>query len=287
MALVLVLIAGALLAAVARRSLAGAVETQTAVEELQRRWAITSMRATFSGGIEALLDRAERGEANRDEVTGQARYANPPMPELRIRCRLADIDYELALTDEQAKANLNTFLTPTSVAEARSAAAALTAGKHGATQLRLRPLPRQSDASMPRLAGYHQVFDQVDARQLLGGRAGEGLASPFTLWGDGKVNIRRVSSTGLRRACKQELGGSVVEGLIRARAEDPYAPLDAMLNQIEGLSPEMRAKLSNHVTDQSLCHGLWIIAHGKQRRWYTLLITAKHQASRDLYEFAW
>ena len=47
MSLVLILLAGVALAHVAHRSIRGALESQSAAEELRRRWAVTSCRATF------------------------------------------------------------------------------------------------------------------------------------------------------------------------------------------------------------------------------------------------
>ena len=109
--LFLVVIVGIALAGLARWSMLGAAETKDATEELQRRWAIASCQATFLPRAPILFERAER--------SGSTRKQNVALRELRISCRLADQDYDLVLTDEQAKLNVNHLLKQTNAADAQ------------------------------------------------------------------------------------------------------------------------------------------------------------------------
>ncbi|NJL32450.1 MAG: hypothetical protein HC898_13000, partial [Phycisphaerales bacterium] len=59
MALVLVLIAGVALAGIAAQSMFSALNSQSEVEELQRRWAILSLRKTLAGRVADTLAKAE------------------------------------------------------------------------------------------------------------------------------------------------------------------------------------------------------------------------------------
>ncbi len=276
-ALVLLFIAGVVLAGVARRSAVEAVGARESVEELQRRWVVVSCRAALTGRIETLLDRAERGRVGADRPDT---YANPPAAKRHVRCRLAEVDYELVLTDEQAKLNVNTLLADASRGEAGSILRRMMAERlrGRSVELRLQALPAgtESDnpaAAMSRVGGYGQIFADASPRQLVGADGGGALAGVVTCWGNGKVNIRRAPDAVIRRACERELGAGVVGALLDARRRDPYRKLDVLLDELDRLDEKTQERASRLLTDDSTCHGLWIIAHGSQRSWYTLVVT--------------
>ena len=101
--LLLVVLVAASLAGIARFSMLKAVEAQDATEALQRRWAILSAQCTLAPRVPLLLEAAQ--------ASTQGKPSNNAFPaERRIVCRLADIEYELVVTDEQAKVNVNTLL---------------------------------------------------------------------------------------------------------------------------------------------------------------------------------
>jgi hypothetical protein len=281
MALALVLLAGAALAGLARWSAMEALESTTAADELKHRWAVVSCRETLLGRAEQLLDAAERGEG-RDGLSSEV-YMNKPMPELRVKCRLSELDYELVLTDEQAKLNLNTVLQEKTPAEVQSLAARLTHDKGDpgslGTPLQLRRVATVDPSAegardwLP-LGAYGQIFEDPSPEWLVGRNGGDGLASPITCWGDGKVNLRRAPAAVIEAACMEALGPQAVSQLLAARLHNPYGSLSAMLVELDKIDDKQKRKIGAYVTDHSMCHGLWIIAHGGQRSRYTLTVRA-------------
>jgi len=109
-----------------------------------------------------------------------------------------------------------------------------------------------------------------------------------TCWGDGAVNIRRAPPNVVREACRGELPATLVEALLAKRAERPFRRLSAMLSRMEDVSDEELGRVSEHLTSRSRCHGLWIVAHGEQRDWYTLAVRADGGFLKTrTYRFAW
>lgn len=316
MALVLVLLAGVTLAAVARRSMVGALESETAADALKRRWAVRSCRRTLLGEAERILDEAERGAAEPEAAGGDVvkggatgrggempsrSYANDPIRELRARFELAGIDYELVLTDEQAKLNVNALLARADRAETQAVVSSLLAGisvqPGPPPTVRLRTLAGREQALEQRglrlkAGGYGQVFEDASPQRLLGDGRGSGLASRITLWGDGRVNLRRAPAVVVRQACRGKLAPGIVRALLEARRADPYRDLDAMLSESDVLAEidrETRAEIADHVTTRSTCHGMWLIARGEQRSWHTLAVGVRgaEPDSMQRREFIW
>lgn len=276
LALVLVLLAGVALASVARRSTHAALAAHNAEDQLKRNWAVASISATLLPHAERLLDDAELGVAFEESEPGV--YLNDPTPRRRISCRLAGIDYDLLITDEQAKVNLNRMLRMTSRSETEAAAGRLvrSAATTGRLEMRLRPMsgvaaPPTRGRAPEKIGGFGQVFASPDPRQLVGVDRRPGATSRITLWGDGKLNFRRADADTIEAFCTEPLGPAMVKDLLEARRDDAHLRLAAALRQIE-VEPEERARVERYLTDYSLCHGIWVVARGPQRSWYTLVI---------------
>ncbi len=279
LALVLVLLAGVALAGVARRSLVGAVEARQAVEDLQRRWAVASLRKTFLPRTERLLEAAERGDA----PAGADAHGHPPRPERRERFRLAGLRVELVVTDEQAKLNVNPLVRQAGRAEAQSLVRRLVREvcRVGPREARvaLRPLAAEvilSDAeeAMPPLGSYGQVFEAAGPEVLLGSARRPGLAAAVTCWGSGTVNIRRAPREVVMQACARDVGRAVVGRLLAERESGPYRPLEAMLKACDDIDDRDANRLGDRLTDVSTCHGLWIVVRGAQRTYTSLAVAA-------------
>ncbi len=289
MTLVLVLLAGVSLAGVARRSALGAVETRTGVEALQRRWAITSLHATLAGRAEALLDEAEQ-RAHRSVA-----HERRPIASGRVVFELAGHAYELVVTDEQSKLNVNQLVASEGRAAAQEAVGRLVgAGRAPDSKVKVSLRQRSSSvagsvdgSTLPAVVGYGQLFEAVPPDALIGDGAGSGLAAGVTLWGDGRVNVRRASDEVIRRACTKPLGPVVVAKLIAARNENPKRDLADLLKGISGLDRALRVKIDRHVTDRSRCHGLWVIARDGQRAWHSLLIVEGEPNDLQEHRYTW
>ena len=292
MTLVLVILACTLLAGVARRSGEGAMESKWSAEDLQRRWAVASCQATILGRAEELLDEAELGEP--DRRTPEKPYANKPATQRRVACRLAGRDYELVLTDEQAKLNANFLVQASSRGGAQSAVSQLIARAGldaSAVQLRTLVAGQNAPKDVRRLlavGGYGQVFPDAAPDRLIGSQERTGLADWVTCWGDGHVNIRRAPTAVVERACEKVLEPIAVRTLLAVRDRDPYQPLSAMLDKLDRVDAKEKTKIGERFTDRSRCHGLWVIARGSQRSWYDLAVgVGETQEPGARYRFAW
>jgi type II secretory pathway component PulK len=284
MVLVLVALAGVALAGLARRSLSGALESKTAVEAMQRRWAVRSARHTLLGRAERILDTAERGVDDRGEPAEQ--YQNDPMPELRVECELAGAAYELVITDEQSKLNVNTALADAEPSQVRASVTALSPVKlsrRGEPGVRLRPLAhaeplKEAGLHLPMIRAYGQLFENVPPGRLVGRDRASAFAGRITCWGDGRVNIRRAPEAVIRRACGEQVSAVALNLLLRQRDRTPYASLKQMLDEADQIDAEQRGRIQQHLTDASTSHGLWVIARGEQRDRHHLAIRAREPA---------
>jgi len=304
MTLVLLMMAVVALAGMAHRSIIAALDSRTAVEDLQRRWATTSIRSALLKRIGKLLDRAERGEVENGELS--ERYLNAPIAQLHVSCTLSGMDYELVLTDEQAKLNLNRLLKRDDRAKVRSIVRRLTDRSNSANEkpaaLTLLTGTVGADdpgkrGALPRIGSYGQIFTGASPERLIGGEKTAGLAADITCWGDGKVNLRRARDQVVRYACGGDVQHDVVRELLEERNRNPYRRLSAILGRIDEIDEKQKAAVRRCLTDKSTCHGLWIIARGNQRSWHSLAVNVGKAAAEPTRsdglgsvkwrEFAW
>jgi type II secretory pathway component PulK len=284
MTLVLVLLATVAMVGLAQRSLLGALESQDAETHLRTRWAMVSTRAALLGRLEEQMDRSERGLAPDGSIS--ARYLHRPARRLSHSFTLAGIGYQIVITDEQAKVNVNQLLATGSDAEARSLIRRLVPpGAQG--EVRLRPR-RLDNGKGPEIGAYGQVFESVGPHRILGAQASKALAANVTCWGTGRVNVRRASEQALRALCAKSLTGRAVTSLLAQRDKDPYRSLEAMLAGADEIDDRQKEEVRKLLTDKSTCHGLWIVARDQHRSWYTLAVSVSVQGQvLQWFEFAW
>jgi hypothetical protein len=204
---------------------------------------------------------------------------------MRVTCELAGIDYAFIVTDEQAKLNVNELVKRTSASEARRVLAGLTgasasreargprirlATRLGTTDdVAKRKASRQDE--MPPIGGYDQLFAGAGPSMIVGSSAEAALARRVTCWGSGAVNVRRAETAVIREKLADQ-PPDVVEALIQARNRLSFRPLPRLLEQLQDVTDEQKRVIKNRLTDQSRCHGLWMIATGQQRSWYWLSV---------------
>lgn len=287
--LFLVLLAGVSLAHLARRSMIRALEVRGDVERLQRRWAVTSIHDTLLPEVERLLNEAELGERGRASPRGEP-PEHPPMAEQRINCRLAGRDYQLVLTDEQARLNVNRLLEDRRPVEAGMSLQRLIAEAGGPAAreaaINLRPLAPGRNTPPPleelaKIGAYDQIFPDASPGQLIGSAGQPGLARFVTCWGDGQVNFQRADPAVIRHVGRDVLSRSDMRRLIEARGEHPHKSLAAVLARLDRISEDEREQLRKRLTDGSTCFGLWVIARGPQRDWYALAIDERGGPADD------
>jgi len=305
MSLMVIALAAAALAGLARRSTVAALDARGAAERLQRRWAVVSCRETLLNRAEAVLAEAEGiGIADGDNRKQSSR--KKPVARVRVNCKLAGIPYELVFTDEQAKFNPNSILTGRGRAEAEGVVSRLSGVRRVrrelemTVKLRTVPLTVSSNSSveaLPPVGGYGQMFRNASPELLAGDRWHAGAADEVTCWSDGRVNVRRASIAAIKAACDKQVDPRLVRWLLSGKAKDPFANLEMMLTDGGKTDAAGVARLAARLTDQSSCHGLWIIAKTRQRRWYAFSVlrgiadgkanTKARATGRRRYDFVW
>lgn len=124
---------------------------------------------------------------------------------------------------------------------------------------------------------YGQVFDSCSPAALLGNApfvpdASLGLRTPmatsqFTLWGSGKINLRRASRGALLEHLAGVLGPAEVDRVLQLRTEHPGLTANLAISAL-ALSKERQEAATRLLSDYSNCHGLWIVIEDQRRRHY-------------------
>lgn len=281
MTLVLVMLAGVSLAAVARHSMAGAVQARADLEALQYRWAVESCRATLLGRSEHMLQQAEFDNAPPPEPGSTAIEFGKPIAKLRVEFELADQPYELIVTDEQAKLNVNALLEQGDRHQAAKHIRKLVRNDHNVTNggggvdlhVLFEDVYGDDTTALNDIGGYGQLFDTPTPSSLIDrGDEGAGLADRMTCWGDGLINLHRAPVEVLVAGFEDEVSIDIITQLIAQRDRYPYAPVMQIVEGIETIDDKARAALLSRLTDRSLCHGLWVIGRGEYRIRYSLVV---------------
>ena len=266
-ALVLVALAGVIMAAAVRSSSAAVLRANSAQERLQRRWGEISLERAFGRRAEEMLSIAEIDSEG-------------PVVACRRRFALGGMSFELIFSDEQAKANVNAI-------HARKGRLGLTR----ALQSLIGPADRGMAVSVKHVGAdsasggeqdeglarqfrcFGQVFGRFDVAAFTA-PGDERRARPLeliTCWGDGKLNFRRCRPEVLREATAGILTAYQRDKLISMRKEIPGLSLAEALKRLE-LTRRRRKQAQAVLTDRSTCYSLWTIARTSNRQWYRLAI---------------
>lgn len=248
MALVLIGVAGLVLARLASGSLALVLEARSGEVELQRRWAVLSLQIQILRAPEWRLGDL----AAAYELQGQG-WPHPRA--IAGRCRLGADEYEVLLADEGAKANLNLLydrrpeLLPGLLAHAAH-------GAPGAPLVEVRPsLDPQAKNTKRYFSSWGTL---VRLAQMQDPRAFAALAADYTPWGEPRLNYTRASDASLEAVLRLEANGPEVKRLLEARQEFG-GNLEALLETAE--IPRRKAfRLKRLLTDRSRTYSLWLVA---------------------------
>lgn len=296
-----------LLVAVGRMAVGRALLAREAGEDFQRRWAAASCRSAVLPYAEQVLVRVESRQRR-------------AVPVYRINVQLGRQRVGLVISDEQAKANVNSLLEwerlDRTAVESRLRGSFSGAGLAG--QIRLRPVGLASDKSGRRAAattqpagvpqwvgGLGQVFDGLPPARLLAGAAPP--AERITCWGPGGVNLARASEPTLllaapslsqldvgrlmdvrkahfsRQPTAHEISSTPLSQTSRPPRESD--PVSALLAEAR-VTLKDRAKVA--LTVGSTCHSLWIITGDDRRAWYELDVSDETDPAHPRTEaFVW
>lgn len=269
MVLVVLAIGGSLLAVVAHRATGLSTEAGAAARNLQRKWGFRGLQTVYLGRAEEILVR-------------HTSDLGPPPIAVRENVVLGGTEFDLVVSDEQAKANVNLVAARRDRDGLRACLSALSAGRWP-LQVILRPVLEKSGVirSVPELyASLEQVFTVSGPLELLGTDSVGGPAQRVTCWGSGKVNFRRAEAAVLQEVLTPVLDEYEVHQICLLREAMPTARLSEVLAQLE-LEKDTRAEAEKLLADGSSCHSLWIVVRGRTRDWHRLYVRQVGDAEND------
>jgi hypothetical protein len=277
MTLLVLALAGVSLMNLGRMSLQKARESIAAEQELQRGWGTLSCRSTLLPDAERLLLDAESRSVG-------------PVPLLRTQLKLAGFTYQVAVSDEQAKVNLNSLYDALHPQRAESAAQMLSLHTDRPLTLRLRPLvqrPTESTRTLPAFASWGQVFVQPPPKSLFPPSTRDHALADLTCWGNGLLNLRRASESALQAACGDTVGD--VRSILSLRQRYPGIDLDAIARELK-LEGQRESALRQALTTGSGCHAVWMTLRSEDQRqtFYHLAVRDRDAQPRPReYRFSW
>jgi hypothetical protein len=265
MALLVIALAGVIMASTARRSCLEAVRANTALEDLRRRWGAIGLQRALVGQCEQMILAAEaEGDADRQG----------PVTRVERRLALTGMTWRLVVGDEQAKVNVNTISTRGGTPALTAALTELLGVEAADLAVALRPaLPEQPHGKRVRPYGsLGQVFAGDWAGAVLRSRPDDPAAiERITCWGDGRINFRRASPEALRAATAGVLDDTQRWKLLELREDIPGISLSEALKRLD-LARKQRSRAAAVLADRSRCHSLWIVAETGRRSWRRLVV---------------
>ena len=298
MTLGLLVLCATMLVTVSHAALRHASAARAARDELQRRWGAASCREAVLPNAEVILATAEAARRR-------------PVPVLSTAVRLGGQEFELVVSDEQAKANVNAVLANADVSRAETRVRNALAGSGLANEVRIRPtygaivepVGVVTEGASLRVEGLGQIFDDVRPARLLRPIPGSKVAPAemLTCWGTGAVNARRASAAALSLAAGRSITQVEINRIVEARdavfagrrvepsGQDgdpgtpgaPRTPGERFRGLLHATASEsLKNKGNLGLVQTSACHSLWIVTRGRAGEWYDLAVLDRSNPDR-------
>jgi hypothetical protein len=273
MALAILVIAGTILAASARRCCRRAIDAGSAQRDLQVRWGGLTLQAVCGAAAEELLEEAS------------AKLDQPVSFTVR-QLALGGMTFHVVVCDEQAKANVNMLTKLAGDRGVSSSLMELQSGSAQALHVVTRPddLPKDTTTTAPASAtalpmvygSYEQLFEFTHPSELFErGSLRPAAVRHVTCWGSGRLNFKRAERAAMREVLAGSLDESDLANILTFRRKQPDCTLGELLRELNLPGPKAQAA-SERLTDSSTCHALWIVAEMAEvptRKWYRLFVT--------------
>lgn len=279
--LVVLTVAGTVLAAAARRCGREALEAGSAQRALQVKWGALSSRAVILPSAAKILG-------------ARAMEDSRPRASLRWKVVMGGVPFDLILSDEQSKANVNMLVHRFGRDVAAASLAELQSRLRRAFQVRLRPAEVRAGviSAVPiRYVGLDQVLVFEHPSELVDADPESEEASALgriTCWGGGKVNFKSAEACVIRRVAAGVLTETQVAQLVEFRESSPDCTLAEAVRQLQ-LTKKTLTALNEVLTDESRCHSLWVVGRGRTRSWYRLYVDQLGDMENDSqqWSFQW
>lgn len=296
MTLVLVVMAGSVLAVMARRSMFDASDTLHAQERLQQKWSVYSLSRSILPQAGKVMD----------EVIKQfAEKPNDPTTRVQFDLTMGQNTWTIVLSDEQAKANLNQLLKTKGNSSETSQAIRSLAEKLKVSDLptlQVKPFDWKDTNAVQSIHTWDQVVEEVLPEKLYATESDNiALADMLTCWGDGKLNLRNTPGPVMEIMCLPLLGRGQIEKIISERKANPQLTLEQAIKAAD-IAKDQVDKIKPLFTDASTCYSLflsvdqarmkrhWLIVGQKQKTKQTADKTSPNVKQNDkliLAEFQW
>ena len=266
--LLLLALASVALATACRSTLRRSSAATAAAADLQHRWGATSAQYTLLDNAANVLDLADPP-------------GGPPAVTLHGSLTLGGLRFDVDMSDEQAKANVNGLLAWHGHTAAEGIVRDLARSTGGRLAPRLPAGPRRArsvptdadeptddagDRVTPIVGCLTDAFPGAGWADLVPSSPGS-LSRSLTCYGDGKVNVRRASVAVLSAACGPALSPAQVSSLSRrARSAGPTFDVAAAV-AATGASPAAAAGVVGRLIDGSFTQSVWVTATDGRRVW--------------------
>lgn len=244
--LLVIVVLAPLLVGAAHRAINEDATSKELHRDLQHRWAQVSI-------ADAVISSDPYGEGA--EVPGRFTFT----------VMLGDLECNTVVSDEQAKANLNTLLDRVSVNRIQTNLRRIT---DSGSSLRIRPLAGRDLTT--KLVTYAQVFAENDPSKLFGQGEGSGLCDHFTLWGDGRLNVTRAIPDAAKLYLSDLLDGEHISALLESSGPGKDAPVAQLLREA-GADADSIEEAISHMTQDSGAVGVLVRTQmpgsGPRHRW--------------------
>ncbi len=244
------------LTGLATRSMQANSDSLERLRALQSRWGRLSCSRTLLRDAPAVFDAIEKKMLASDQLS------KPIFPiALTETVELGGHRFTMVLADENAKLNLNMLQR---LGRPGTLATSLRKVLGPNSNRALRDIDRNPGSRT--LSSWGEVFDLKVLRTLQGSdRVLAELTREVTLWGSGKLNLRRASPSSLELACKGIVTDGLARRIVERHDESPTLNTGLLLQQTV-LNETDRGQLEQLLGDGSTTFSVWIESEdGRQR----------------------
>ena len=264
------------LAALSKTSLKRALAASDARIRLQQRLGSESLEQILLQEAAGVFDRLEK--AAEKERKGGADTRVPT--QLRGAVSIGGVTFDVMLSDEDAKLNLNTVYHAVGLERTRRAIGEV-AGPAVLRSTRLMPAVPPTPPSIqdsrgddsvdetivpPAFRSWGEVFDLQRLSSTIGDDAAlPNVTSELTCWAGGGVNVKRATDAAFTQTAACVLSQGAAERLVARYRESPAADLRVLI-QTESSNERERLALRQLLNETSSHYSVWMDASAVARR---------------------
>ena len=256
-------------------------------EELQIKWGEASCQRLALANAGRILTR--RISVKSDD-SSESRPVQVKIPYQKTSTILGVYQFDILLSDEQAKANVNLLSVNRSEAKTRQLVQELLTGVDDIPIMLRKGSPNRSGIQRNQFHSWGQVFDlATQESNSYNGAILEDSTKRVTLWGPaGKLHFEAADEMTLRIIASLALTGTKANELIELRNEHPDKQLKDIVDMME-LNLRERERLNQVLTDRSQCYSVWVTSGNARSRIRRTLVVSDTigNSARRIYSWKW